>query len=67
MVESSRHQTEEIGNVVEILSEAYMGTSRLKREDLETKEEEVWPIKGKQKFWALQKCEVRRCREAWWI
>ena len=41
VVESNQHQTEERGNMVEILSEAYMGTSRLKREDLETKEDKV--------------------------
>ena len=43
VVEFSQHQMEETGKVVEILSEAYMGTSRLEREDLETKEDEVWP------------------------
>ena len=34
---------EDKAKVVEMLSEAYMGTSTLNREDLESREEEVWP------------------------
>ena len=33
--------------VVEMLSEAYMGTSTLKRGDLEAREDEVWPVIGR--------------------
>ena len=32
--------------VVEMLSEAYMGTSTLKSGDLEAREDEVWPVIG---------------------
>ena len=41
MVESSQNQVEEKAKVVEMLSKAYMGSSTLKREELEAGEEEV--------------------------
>ena len=42
VVESIQLQMEEEAKVVEMLSEAYMGISTLKRGALEAREEEVW-------------------------
>ena len=41
MVESSLNQVEEKEKVVEMLTEAYMGSATLKAEELEAGEEEV--------------------------